>query len=194
MLTQAVRMLARAVADNGVLRGLDSDSDFLRNTMVALCCPRIVADAYLGDTPREALYRAPSGSLTFGTALASLNKYTTTMHGINSAVIKLGKLTFSSKVYRGIAGMKLPPEFWQPNAFGVRGGVEQAFMSTTTEPSVAMGYAASGGLGFGIVIEVQQGMVNRCRRRRERRAPMPPTHACPNHSPLLLVQFSSKGC
>ena len=61
--------------------------------------------------------------------------------------------------------MKLPDEFWTPNTFGVRGGVEQAFMSTTTERAVAMGYA-SGGRGaepaaIGIVIEVQQGMVNR---------------------------------
>ena len=35
------------------------------------------------------------------------NMYTTTLHGINSAIIKLGKLTVAEKVYRGIAGMKL---------------------------------------------------------------------------------------
>ena len=28
------------------------------------------------------------------------------------------------QVYRGIAGMALPKEFWHPNQFGVRGGVE----------------------------------------------------------------------
>ena len=92
--------------------------------------------------------------------MESLNRYTTTLHGINSAIIKLGKLTRATKVYRGIAGMRLPDEFWTPNAFGVRGGVEQAFMSTTTEQAVAMGYA-SGGTCAGIVIEVQQGMVDR---------------------------------
>ena len=41
--------------------------------------------------------------------------------GINSAIIKLGKLTVATKVYRGIAGKSLPDEFWQENDFGVKG-------------------------------------------------------------------------
>eukprot|EP00966_Prymnesium_polylepis_P314665 7270946-Prymnesium_polylepis.1 len=57
--------------------------------------------------------------------------------------------------------MKLPDEFWVPNQFGVRGGVEPAFMSTTLNREVAMGYAAGDGARMGIVIEVQQGMINR---------------------------------
>eukprot|EP00966_Prymnesium_polylepis_P181174 4196501-Prymnesium_polylepis.1 len=93
--------------------------------------------------------------------MKSLNRYTTTLHGINSAIIKLGKLTKATKVYRGISGMALPDEFWEPNEYGVRGGVESAFMSTTLESKVAMGYAAGDGSLMGIVIEVQQGMVNR---------------------------------
>ena len=133
---------------NAVLRGLRSQSAFLRNTLVVLCCPKAIADEYTG------------GTLSFDEASELLNKYTTTLHSINSSIVKLGKLTLANKVYRGIAGMKLPDQFWTPNEFGVRGGVEQAFMSTTTEMSVAMGYA-SGGRGAGIVIEVQQGMVDR---------------------------------
>ena len=133
---------------NGVLRGLRSEAAFLRNSMITLCCPKAVADGYVAKT------------IGFEAATQSLNRYTTTLHAINSAIIKLGKLTKACKIYRGIAGMKLPDEFWTPNEFGVRGGVEQAFMSTTTEQSVAMGYAA-GGKGAGIVIEVQQGMVDR---------------------------------
>ena len=35
--------------------------------------------------------------------------------GINSAIIKLGKLTKATKVFRGIAGMALPAEFWKQN-------------------------------------------------------------------------------
>ena len=31
---------------NAVLRGLQSDSAFLKNTMVALCCPSAVAEEY----------------------------------------------------------------------------------------------------------------------------------------------------
>ena len=44
---------------------------------------------------------------------------------------------------------------------GVKGGIENAFMSTTTDRKVAMNYAAGGGQKTGIVLEMQQGMVNR---------------------------------
>ena len=148
---------------NSVLRGLQAESPFLRNTMVQLCCPRYIFTAFIGSVPPDKLFlKAEDGSISFEEAVRWLNKYTTTLHGINSAIIKLGKLTHATKVYRGIAGMALPPEFWRPNEYGVRGGVEGAFMSTTTSRQVAMGYAAGGTSSkFGIVIEVQQGMVNR---------------------------------
>ena len=143
---------------NGILRGLQSKSDFLRNTMVQLCCPADVAAKYQGDAP---LFKPANGTLSFEQAKASLNKYITTLHGINSAVIKLSKLTTAKRVYRGISGMALPEEFWKANDFGVKGGVENAFMSTTLERDVAMGYAAGDASRTGIVIEAQQGMVNR---------------------------------
>jgi hypothetical protein len=106
---------------NGVLRGLQSESPFLRNTMVKLCCPSSVSRRYLGDAK---IHEQASGNLD--EALTELNKYATTLHGINSAVIKLGKLTLATRVYRGVAGMALPKEFWKPNQYGVRGGVECA--------------------------------------------------------------------
>ena len=62
------------------------------------------------------------------------------------------------KVYRGSANGVLPKPFWEPNEENVLGGVEGAFMSTTTDRAVAMQYAASGG---GIVFEIQMGMVDR---------------------------------
>ena len=166
---------------NGLLRGLQSpNNDYLTNSMVKLCCSKDTADQYRG------------GKLSFEQAKTSLNTYTTTLHGINSAIIKLGKLTLATKVrttianppsirpqplpslapaaparfilqvYRGISGMALPAAFWEPNEFRVRGGVENAFMSTTLDRVVAMGYASTGGENrMGIVIEVQQGMVSR---------------------------------
>ena len=130
---------------NGVLRGLQSDSRFLKRTMVELCCPRDIANRYVAN------------KILFEEALPSLNKYTTTLHGINSAIIKLGKLTKATKVYRGIAGMALPDDFWKPNEHEVRGGVEPAFMSTTRDEKVAMDYAAGDGSRMGVVIETQQG-------------------------------------
>ena len=103
------------VKHNSVLRGLQSTVPFLRNTMVSLCCPKATADAFA------------AGAITFDEAKKSLNKYPTTLHGVNSAVIKLGKLTVATKVYRGVSGAVLPDSFWTPNAFNVCGGIESAF-------------------------------------------------------------------
>ena len=47
--------------------------------------------------------------------------YATTIHAINSCVIKLSKLAKAVKVYRGLAGGVLPTEFWRPNEHGVKG-------------------------------------------------------------------------
>eukprot|EP00966_Prymnesium_polylepis_P175577 4063390-Prymnesium_polylepis.1 len=52
------------------------------------------------------------------------NTYTTTLHVLNSAIVKLSKLTVVRKVYRGMARGVLPHEFWTPNEVNVRGGVE----------------------------------------------------------------------
>ena len=87
------------------------------------------------------------------------NTYTTTLHCINSCIVKLGKLTVASKVYRGVSGGKLPPQFWTPNDYNVRGGVEFAFTSTTTNGEVARRYASTAKVGM--LIEVQMGMVDR---------------------------------
>ena len=51
------------------------------------------------------------------------NGYPTTIHAINSFVLKLSKLTKATKVYRGFTRAKLPPSFWEANAFGTRGGI-----------------------------------------------------------------------
>lgn len=145
---------------NAVLRGLLTKSPFLRNTMVILCCPKAVADAYLGTAK---VFQTANGLVSYDEAKGSLNMYSTTIHGINSCVIKLGKLTRVTKVYRGLAGMSLPAEFWDPNEHGVRGGIENGFMSTTTTRDVALFYAKdkTDASRTGIVLEFQQGMVNR---------------------------------
>ena len=88
------------------------------------------------------------------------NHYTTTLHAINSVIVKLSKLTIATKVYRGVSGGRLPASFRTPNKFNVRGGIDSAFMSTTINREVAKTYAASRG-GPGIVFSIQQGMVDR---------------------------------
>ena len=92
-------------------------------------------------------------------ARVACNKYTTTLHAINSGIVKCSKLTRATKVFRGVGGMTLPRAFWQKNEFGVMGGCENAFMSTTVSREVATGYASGGGMG--LVFEIQQGMVDR---------------------------------
>jgi HEAT repeat protein len=92
--------------------------------------------------------------------LCKANKYTTTLHVINSSIVKLSKLTTATKVYRGISGGRLPKHFRVANEYGVRGGIDPAFMSTTLDRAVALGYAASSG-GPGVVLSIQQGMVDR---------------------------------
>ena len=134
---------------NSVLRGLDSEVAFLKSQMVELCCAKDVAERFAAE------------ALPYEQVRADLNTYTTTLHCINSSIVKLSKLTYAAKVYRGVNGRKLPPEFWQANEYGVRGGIEGAFMSTTTDRGVALAYARGDGDKAGIVFEIQQGMVDR---------------------------------
>ena len=136
---------------NAVLRGLHSESPFLRNSLIQLCCAPDVVLGYMG---RAKTHEEANGGLPWASALAQCNKYVTTLHAINSCIVKTGKLTKCSKVYRGMSGMALPDEFWHPNEFGVRGGVENGFLSTTLAQNVAMGYA-SGSNQAGLVFEVQ---------------------------------------
>ena len=91
---------------NGVLRGTQSESPFLRNTMITLCCPKAISDAYLGSAK---IFQQPTdGTLSFEQASESLNKYTTTLHAINSAIIKLGKLTVAKKVAPSLNPRAIP--------------------------------------------------------------------------------------
>ena len=48
--------------------------------------------------------------------------YVTTIHAINSAIVKLGKRTKPTTVYRGVVGGVLPTSFFEPDEFGVLGG------------------------------------------------------------------------
>ena len=94
-------------------------------------------------------------------ALVKANRYTTTVHVINSCIVKLGHLMKAHKVYRGISGARLPREFTtRSEKSGVRGGIEFGFSSTTLDKEVALTYAGKRGLG-GIVYEIQMGMIDR---------------------------------
>jgi hypothetical protein len=88
--------------------------------------------------------------------------YSTTIALTSSAQIKLSKITKACKVFRGICGGQLPDSFYTPNVFNVKGGIERAFMSTTTVLAVAADFAASQGEGkIGVVYEMDMGMIDR---------------------------------
>ena len=73
---------------NSVLRGLNSEADFLQKELVGLCCAAEVSE------------QLAAGEISFVQAKDKVNRYTTTLHVINSGIVKTSKLTFASKVYR----------------------------------------------------------------------------------------------
>ena len=87
------------------------------------------------------------------------NLYTTTLHVVNSLVIKLSKLTKATKVYRGISRRKLPSQLRERDGHNVRGGVEFGFMSCSIEREEALKYAKADDTA--ILLEMQMGMIDR---------------------------------
>ena len=87
--------------------------------------------------------------------------FVTTLHAINSGILKLSKLTKAATVYRGVAGGVLPKQFWSPNEHGVMGGIELGFMSTTTDRNVALGYMRQADKAAKMLFEVRMGMIDR---------------------------------
>ena len=61
------------------------------------------------------------------------NKYTTTIHAVNSVVVKCSRLTKIQPLYRGWTGATLPQAFFVEDEMGVKGGIEYGFSSTTVD-------------------------------------------------------------
>ena len=57
------------------------------------------------------------------------NRYTTTLHCLNSAIVKLSKIQKAVKVYRGMSRAALPKTFWHPSETNCRGAVEVSMRS-----------------------------------------------------------------
>ena len=100
----------------------------------------------------------------FGAALQGCkgNRYVTSIHVINSCIVKTSKLTKVSTVYRGVAGGVLPDRLCEANILGFRGGVDKGFLSTTYKRDVAMNnFAAGSSTSPSILFEIEMGMVYR---------------------------------
>jgi hypothetical protein len=91
------------------------------------------------------------------------NRYTTTIHLILSAILKLSRVQPIPKerlVYRGLGGRRLPKEFYVRDKTLSKGGVEAAFMSTTTDQATAVRYSNFGDKGLGIIFEIELGKMS----------------------------------
>jgi WD40 repeat protein len=89
-------------------------------------------------------------------------RFVTTIHTINSGLLKLCRLQPACKIFRGICGMKMPEFFLNRNEFNVRGGIEYGFMSTTSDASVALDYAIGGDQSVASTVMVaDMGMIDR---------------------------------
>eukprot|EP00554_Chaetoceros_debilis_P003718 CAMPEP_0194086784 /NCGR_PEP_ID=MMETSP0149-20130528/22419_1 /TAXON_ID=122233 /ORGANISM="Chaetoceros debilis, Strain MM31A-1" /LENGTH=703 /DNA_ID=CAMNT_0038769963 /DNA_START=69 /DNA_END=2177 /DNA_ORIENTATION=- len=91
------------------------------------------------------------------------NKYPTTMHVIQSAIAKLGKINPNREAYCGISDGLLPPWFWDNHTdLGTKGGVECSFMSLSTDKGVATYYAGKGeNKAIGTIFEVDMSTMDR---------------------------------
>ena len=111
---------------NAVLRGLQTQVFFLQRELIRLCCSRSnpLVKEYLELDGNDGRRRPTRHEFECVRELA--NRYTTTIFAINSLIVKTSKLTKAQPVYRGVARLVLPEQFWQNNDFGVKGGVESA--------------------------------------------------------------------
>ena len=99
------------------------------------------------------------GRLGDTTGATEGNLYTTTLHVISSAVLKLGKLTRANKVYRGISRKTVPQRLkFKDQASNTRGGVEFGFLSCSLAKREALKYATG---ETPLLLEIQQGMIDR---------------------------------
>jgi hypothetical protein len=85
-------------------------------------------------------------------------------HAICSGLTNLSRVSSipeSRKLYRGVAGMKLPECFWKRDAFGAKGGVDRAFLSLTTQKPVAIQYLGKGHEKLPTLFEVECSAVDK---------------------------------
>jgi hypothetical protein len=119
---------------------------------------RASARSGLARTPVQTA--APAVSQSQG---APGNLYTTSIHVLVSATLKLSRKTRiprGRKAFRGLGNMKLGTEWFAPDARGARSGVELGFMSTTLSRHVALEYSGARWGEVGTVLEFDVGAVD----------------------------------
>lgn len=88
------------------------------------------------------------------------NMYTTSLHVINSCIVKIARLSEVGCVYRGVKGGVVPDKFMEPDEImGCPGGIDFSFMSTSRDRNVALSYTE--GSQVRVVFEIAQGLIDR---------------------------------
>mmetsp|Transcript_3500 Transcript_3500/g.7457 ORF Transcript_3500/g.7457 Transcript_3500/m.7457 type:complete len:1156 (+) Transcript_3500:3-3470(+) len=87
------------------------------------------------------------------------NRYTNTLHAINSVLVTLGRITEATPLYFGVSDHNLSKDFTKPDKYMIAGGIEFGFRSATVDKNVALGYL--GKKKPGILFKMEQGMLDR---------------------------------
>ena len=120
------------------------------------------------------------------------NTYTTTIHAVNSCILKMSKIQVAFPVFRGLVGKSLPEMFWKKcaararvvptssqgdhslitrrgrNRYRVAGGVEYGFLSTSIDRAQAAHYATG---KASTILEMPQGSATAAHRTRDLHEP-----------------------
>ena len=89
------------------------------------------------------------------------NTYTTTIHCINSAIVKLSRACplDPRRVARGSNRLRLPERFAVKDKLGCQGAVEMGFISTSTNLEVACNYTRGGVMAM--VLDIERGAMDK---------------------------------
>ena len=123
----------------------------------------MAADLTLAEVAALRLYSGPAfRALNYACRMLQVEPWATTIACCFSGILKLSFLSQPTRVYRGVreADMKLPPDFLGVGDGKFAGGIERSFMSTTSNPGVALDYSG-GALTEGTILVIDFDMTSR---------------------------------
>uniref|UniRef100_A0A7S3PZY4 Mono(ADP-ribosyl)transferase n=1 Tax=Chaetoceros debilis TaxID=122233 RepID=A0A7S3PZY4_9STRA len=90
------------------------------------------------------------------------NQYTTTMHVLQSAIAKLGKINPNRSAYSGVDGLLIPECAWKVDSIlSTKGGVLSGLMGLTTKMDVARQYVNRDDGNVGVIFKVDMATMDR---------------------------------
>jgi hypothetical protein len=114
------------------------------------------------DVPLTVVPQQWNGVLRSASEKSSDRRFTTSIHVLVSAVLKLARASRvppGRVVWRGLGGLVLDHHWFQCDGRGVRGGAELGFLSATSRRSVALEYSGVK-QKRGVLLELEVGAVD----------------------------------